>query len=100
MAVSPELQTLWQHYDILRQSIENQPEIILDAVNAGLMPPAIRERVCSASERAHTVLSIVEGRIATDCTAFQQLIDILTRYPQLTDVVSLLQTAYSKSYFV
>ena len=97
MAVSPELQTLWRHYDTILQSIETHPEIISDAVNAGLLPPAIGERV---SERVRTLLSINDGRTATDSAAFQQLICFLARYPRLTDVISLLQTTYSKLYFV
>ena len=94
MAASPELQTVWKHFEPLVQAIKSPQELAHELFTNGLINRETRNRICfremTFDERAHHIVSSIEGSVAATPALFHQFCAVLNKIPSLKEVADLL----------
>ena len=100
---SKELATLWEHTELMVQSIKDPDALAEAACSVGLVnqDALILLRCWSgdAQSKTRSLLQIIEGKVKDQCHHFHQFLTVL-RSLRLTKLMSRLQNAYGQFFYL
>ena len=99
---SSELVTLWEHFDLMFDSIKD-PDVPAEAAcRANLISTDSKDILLQhgyfndTQAKTHSLLQIVEHKVSGDFNSFHQFLVVLHSVPELTQLASYLQASYGE----